>query len=75
MINRCDSVKAAGTTAAAAAIGDLLGCRVPAQGRQPNIIFIMADPVPQQVGYGTPAMGQWDGLQTLVKRAGSTADV
>jgi arylsulfatase A-like enzyme len=43
MINRRDFVKAAGTAAAAAAIGKMPGAGVLAQGRRPNIIFIMAD--------------------------------
>ncbi len=43
MLNRRDFVKAAGTAAAAAAIGEWPGTRTLAQGRKPNIIFIMAD--------------------------------
>ncbi len=43
MINRRAFVAAAGTAAAAAAIGEFAGASALAQGRRPNIIFIMAD--------------------------------
>ncbi|MBM3808480.1 MAG: arylsulfatase [Acidimicrobiia bacterium] len=43
MVSRRDFVKAAGTAAAVAAVGELPGTGMPAQARRPNIIFIMAD--------------------------------